>query len=231
VLVGDDDVEVAVAVEVGQQHAAAVVFVAQADRVGDVVEIARGLAAEVATAAGAAVIGTDTIDPEGTDYSAAVTAVSDSGADTVFFGGYYADAVKLSQQLRDAGVEATLVFGDGVKDQAGYADAAGPAGEGAVIACPCKDGEGAFLEAWQAKYHEVPGTYGAEYYDVANVFLSIIKDGATTREAVLAGVEAYDAPGITKNIKFLETGEATEAGTIFFYEVKEGKITYLTSLL
>ena len=55
------------------------------------------------------------------DMSAVVTEVKSSGADAVFYGGYYAEAAKLSTQLRDAGVEAQLVFGDGVKDQGGYA--------------------------------------------------------------------------------------------------------------
>jgi branched-chain amino acid transport system substrate-binding protein len=198
--------------------------------IDDASDYGKGLADQVTAAVGAGVVGTDTIDPAGTDYSAAVTAAGASGADTVFFGGYYAEAVKLSTQMADAGVEAQLVFGDGVKDQAGYADAAGPAAEGAIIACPCKDGPEDFLAAWDAAYGEVPGTYGAEYYDVANVFLSIIKAGATTREAVLAGLEAYDAAGITKNIKFLENGNATEAATIYFYTVQDGKITYTSSI-
>ncbi|MEN9792095.1 MAG: hypothetical protein RL330_173 [Actinomycetota bacterium] len=199
--------------------------------IDDASSYGKPLADEVATTVGAAVTVRDAVDPKGTDYSAVVTKIKDANVTAVFFGGYYAEAVKISTQLRDAGVEATLLFGDGVKDQAGYADAAGPAADGAIIACPCKDGEGDLLTAWQAKYNETPSTYGAEYYDVANVFLNIIKAGATTREAVLAAVETYDGAGVTKQIKFLENGEATEAGTIFFYEVKDGKITYLTSIL
>ena len=188
------------------------------------------LAAEVAKTVGDAVVVTDTIDPKAADFSAAVTKVKDAGVDAVFFGGYYAEAAKLSTQLRDAGVEATLVFGDGVKDQAGYADAAGPAGEGAIIACPCKDGDADFVSRWEAKYGSKPSTYGPEYYDVANVFLNIIKGGATDRAAVLAGVKAYDTAGITKQIKFTENGEATEAGAIYFYKVSSGTITFETEV-
>jgi len=184
------------------------------------------LADEVAATAGSIVTVRDAVDPKAADFSAAVTKVKDAGVDAVFFGGYYAEAAKLSTQLRDAGVTATLVFGDGVKDQAGYADGAGPAAEGAVIACPCKDGNEDFVAKWQAKYGETPGTYGPEYYDVANIFLNVIKAGAADRAAVLAGVEAYDSAGITKQIKFTESGEATEAGAIYFYKVTGGKITY-----
>ena len=42
----------------------------------------------------------------------------------------------LSKQLRDAGVTAMLVFGDGVLDP-GYVEAGGSAAEGAIITCPC----------------------------------------------------------------------------------------------
>ena len=63
---------------------------------------------------------TDTIDPKAADFSAAVTKMKDAAPDVIFYGGYYAEAAKLSTQLRDAGVTSQLVFGDGVKDQAGF---------------------------------------------------------------------------------------------------------------
>ena len=198
--------------------------------IDDASDYGKGLADEVKKILGATVKATDSIDPKAADFSAVVSKMKDANPDAIFFGGYYAEAVKLSKQLRDAGVKAKLVFGDGVKDQAGYADAAGPAAEGALIACPCKDGDEAFVAAWTAKYNSVPGTYGAEYYDAANVFLNVIKGGAKNRAAVLAGVKAYDNLGITKEIKFTKNGEATEAATIYMYEVKSGKITYVADV-
>ena len=198
--------------------------------IDDASDYGKGLADEVKKILGETVKATDSIDPKAADFSAVVSKMKDANPDAIFFGGYYAEAVKLSKQLRDAGVKAKLVFGDGVKDQAGYADAAGPAAEGALIACPCKDGTKDFLASWKKKYDEVPGTYGAEYYDAANVFLNVIKGGAKNRAAVLAGVKAYDNLGITKEIKFTKNGEATEAATIYMYEVKSGKITYVADV-
>ena len=115
-------------------------------------------------------------------------------------------------------------------DQAGYADAAGPAAEGAIIGCPCKSGDKAFVDAWKAKYNEDPGTYGAEYYDIANLYLSIIKGGAADRAAVLAGVKGAEYKGVTKTIKFQDNGEATESGAIYLYKVVDGKITFETEV-
>ena len=224
-LAGDDKQGPAIATYIQKTLAAAKVGV-----IDDASEYGKGLADIVKTTLGDAVVASDSIDPKAADFSAAVSKMKEAAPDAIFYGGYYAEAGKLAKQLRDAGVTATLVFGDGVKDQAGYADAAGPAAEGALIACPCKDGSADFTAAWQAANGEVPGTYGAEYYDAANVLLNIIKAGAKDRAAVLAAVKAYDAPGITKQIKFTANGEATEASTIYMYKVTDGKITYVADI-
>jgi len=198
--------------------------------IDDASEYGKGLADNVKAAMGSATVTTETIDPKAADFSAAVSKMKDANPEVIFYGGYYGEAAKLSTQLRDGGVTATLVFGDGVLDQAGYADAAGPAAEGAIIGCPCKSGDQAFVDAWKAKYNEDPGTYGAEYYDIANLYLSIIKGGAADRAAVLAGVKGAEYKGVTKTIKFQDNGEATESGAIYLYKVVDGKITFETEV-
>jgi len=198
--------------------------------IDDASEYGKGLADNVKAAMTSATVTTETIDPKAADFSAAVSKMKDANPEVIFFGGYYAEAAKLSTQLRDGGVTATLVFGDGVKDQAGYADAAGPAAEGAIIGCPCKDGGEEFSAAWNTKYNEAPGTYGAEYYDIAKLYLSIIAGGAKDRAAVLEGVKAADYAGVTKQIKFQENGEATESGAIYLYKVVDGTITFETDV-
>ena len=67
-------------------------------------------------------VDTDTIQVGDTDFSATVTKVTSSKADTVFFGGYYAEAALIVAQLRDGGFEGTFVVADGVKDP-GYLEA------------------------------------------------------------------------------------------------------------
>ena len=74
--------------------------------------------------------------------------------DAVFFGGYYAAAGRLSKQLRDAGVTATFVFGDGVLDP-GFIEAGGDAAEGAIITCPCAPIDK--IEAWRGLRHRLQG--------------------------------------------------------------------------
>ena len=64
---------------------------------------------------GSTVVGNDTIQQKQTDFGASVTKVKASGADALFFGGYYPEAAPLVKQLRDAGWKGTFVVGDGVR--------------------------------------------------------------------------------------------------------------------
>ena len=174
---------------------------------------------------GSAVAGSDTIQVGDTDFSATVSKVVDSKADAVFFGGYYAEATILIGQLRDGGFDGTFVVADGVKDPA-FLDA-GDAAEGSIITCPCiPDTDPAvaeFADAYEAEFGEAPGTYAAEAYDAATIFLDGIKDGASDREAMLDFVNNYDEPGITKQLKFDETGEPADVH-VYAYKVDGGKI-------
>jgi branched-chain amino acid transport system substrate-binding protein len=60
------------------------------------------------------------------DFNPLVTKIKGSGADVVYFGGLYNEAGPLLRQLRDQGVKATFVSGDGSLDPAIVAAAGGP---------------------------------------------------------------------------------------------------------
>ena len=192
--------------------------------IDDATEYGKGLADQVSSTLGSKVVGSDTIDPAATDYSATVTKVKDAAPDAVFFGGYYAQAGPLSKQLRDAGVDAVLVFGDGVLDP-GYIEGAGSAAEGAIITCPCApvDASSDFAKAYNAKFSVAPGTYTAEAYDSANFFLAGIASGAQDRDALNTYVSTQSYKGITKTMKFDEKGEVSDVA-IYANTVKDGKI-------
>ena len=172
------------------------------------------------------VVGEDTIQQGDTDFSASVTKVKSSNAETLFFGGYYTEASLLISQLRDGGWDGTFVVADGVKDP-GFIDGAKDASEGTIITCPCIPPEdpavAEFADAYEAAYGAAPGTYTAEAYDSANVFLNGLLDGITDRGDMLDWVNNYDEPGITKQVKFDELGEVADI-KIFAYKVEGGEI-------
>lgn len=192
----------------------------------DASEYGAGLAEIVKSDLGDVVVGEDTIQAGDTDFSPSVTKVKSSKADTLFFGGYYAEAGLLISQLRDGGWNGTFVVADGVKDP-GYIDGAKDAAEGTVITCPCIPPEdpavAEFASAYEADFGAAPGTYTAEAYDAANVFLAGIDEGSDERDSMLEFVNSYDEPGITKQIKFDEKGEVADI-KIYAYKVEGGEI-------
>ena len=193
--------------------------------IDDASEYGKGLADIVREGLGDKVVASDSIDPAAADFSAAVSKMKDAAPAAIFYGGYYAEAGKLAKQLRDAGVESTLVFGDGVKD-IGYIEAAGPAAEGSIITCTCADGgsNADFAAAYGEQFPgETPQTYAAEAYDAANAFLAAITSGAADRAAVLEFLKSYDAAGVTKQIKWDETGEVA-GNAVYSYKVEGGAI-------
>jgi branched-chain amino acid transport system substrate-binding protein len=187
----------------------------------------KGLAEIVIQELGDLVTVTDTIDPEGSDYSAAVTKVNSGNVDVMFFGGYYEAAGRLSKQLRDAGFEGQLVFGDGVKDP-GYITAGGAATEDAIITCTCAPAESlpngqAFVDAYTEAYGTAPGTYAAEAYDATNVILSGIAEGNQDRESLLEYINGVEFEGITKMVKFEENGNVSSQ-SVYAFRVVDGEI-------
>jgi branched-chain amino acid transport system substrate-binding protein len=191
--------------------------------IDDASEYGKGLADIVRQDLGSTVVGNDTVQQKQTDFSASVTKVTASGADTLFFGGYAPEAAPLIKQLRDGGWKGTYVVADGVKDQS-YLDNAKEAAEGTIITCPCVPADVApdFQAAYKAKYNEDPNTYSGEGYDAATILLNGIAEGKT-RESMVDYVKSYDKPGVTKQLKFDDKGEVVQI-KVFAYKVENGKI-------
>jgi branched-chain amino acid transport system substrate-binding protein len=196
--------------------------------IDDASEYGKGLADVVATSLGSLVVTRTSLDPKSQDFSSTVSQIKSGGADVVYYGGYYAEAGRLAKQLKDGGVSATFMSGDGTLDP-GFVIAGGTATDGAVITCACapidttKPGR-AFKAAYKTRFGVKDGTYSPEAYDAANFFLAAIKAGKTTRAAVNAYVSTKSWVGITKTLKFGKTGEVS-GGAIFAYVYKGGKNT------
>jgi branched-chain amino acid transport system substrate-binding protein len=163
------------------------------------------------------------------DYSTIAQKVSASGADTVFYSGYYAELALFTKALKAAGYKGNIVSGDGSNDDQLVTQAGAAAAEGIYLTCPCNDANvdpnaADFLKAYKAKFNANPGTYSPEAYDAANAIIAAMKTvGADlTRQKVVDAVKAVDYKGITKQIKFEPNGEVN-GKTIFVYQVKAGK--------
>jgi branched-chain amino acid transport system substrate-binding protein len=189
-----------------------------------------GLADEVKKVLGTAVLGSDKVAVKQTDFAATVTKIRSSGADVLFYGGYYQEAGLLLKQLRGVGSTARMVAGDGVND-AQFINVAGQAvAEGTILTCPCAPADrakGTFLGDYKALHNNAePGVYADVSYDVANIFLEGIKAGNTTRDKMLQWVKSYNKAGVSgATYKFTSTGELDPSQVIVWaFTVKGGKV-------
>jgi branched-chain amino acid transport system substrate-binding protein len=194
--------------------------------VDDGSEYGAGLAAIVKQSLGSQVVATDTVATKQTDFGPTVTKIKSSGAKVFFYGGYYPEAGLLRKQLSEAGgQDITMVSADGVKDD-GYMKAAGSSADGTILTCPClppSKTTGTFAADYKAAFGEDAGTYSAESFDSAQVFLDGIAAGKTSRSAMNDWVNSYDKDGVSKHIKFDSTGEVSDK-KVWAYKVTGGKI-------
>ncbi len=93
---------------------------------------------------------TDTVQTGQTDMSAVVTKVKASGADAVFYGGYYTEAGLLAKQLRQAGFKGTFMSGDGAEDPNFVTVAGAKAANGAILSAPAGPAPAGFNTKYKA---------------------------------------------------------------------------------
>ncbi|MCJ2081409.1 branched-chain amino acid ABC transporter substrate-binding protein [Methylobacterium sp. J-090] len=72
------------------------------------------------------------INPGEKDFSSLVSKLKQAGIDVVYFGGLYTEAGLLIRQMRDQGLAAPLMGGDGIADRE-FAQVAGPGSDGTLM--------------------------------------------------------------------------------------------------
>lgn len=66
------------------------------------------------------------------DFAALIAKMKDAGAELIYFGGIHTEAGLIARQMRDQGLAATLMSGDGIATDE-FASIAGPAAEGTLM--------------------------------------------------------------------------------------------------
>jgi branched-chain amino acid transport system substrate-binding protein len=181
------------------------------------------LADRVEETLGDAMIQRDKTEVGQTDFAPTISKMESAQPDAVFYGGYIAEAAPLLKQMRDAGIDAPFVGGDGLYG-ADFGNAVGAAGEGAVVMCPCAPiaEDSTFAADYQAEFGGAPGAYAAEGFDAMSVFLAALDDGARTREEVETFVDGYTGEGLSKEIAFDENGDVPAENVSYWAYKNEG---------
>ncbi|MFE5909636.1 ABC transporter substrate-binding protein [Streptomyces wedmorensis] len=164
---------------------------------------------------GGTVVGTEQVDPAERSFAGLAVRVRSSGAEAVYFGGYYDTAAPLSQQLKQAGVDLPLMGGDGIFDQQYLTDNPRADGDLATqIGAPATDSAAGrdFLTRYgEAGYAQPPGWYGPYAYDATWALIEAVKavakpEGGTLADGVRAelprAVEKLAFDGVTGRVAF-----------------------------
>lgn len=182
--------------------------------VDDGQDYSKGLAGTVKKALGAALVDSDQISVGQTDMSAVVTKVKASGADALFYGGYYTEAGLLAKALRQGGFKGTFMSGDGAQDPNFVTVAGAAAANGAVLSAPAGPAPAGF---------GATGLYATQSYDATNIFLAAVEDGASSSEEINEFIGKYTGDGVSGPIAFDDKGDIKES-KIYAYFVKGGKL-------
>jgi branched-chain amino acid transport system substrate-binding protein len=189
----------------------------------------QGLAAEVekaAKAAGAEVVAVEHTNDKATDFSAILTSIKGKTPDVIFFGGMDPQAAPIAKQMRQLGMKAQLLGGDGMQTPK-FIELAGADADGAIASIPGlpieKMPKGAdFKKKFEEKYGQIQ-LYAPYAYDAAYVMVDAMKRANSTDPTkYLPELGKTSFEGVTGKISFDAKGDLT-SGPITLYTVKGGK--------
>jgi branched-chain amino acid transport system substrate-binding protein len=158
----------------------------------------------------------DAITPGESDYSAVVSQIKALNPDVWFFTGYYPEAALLLKQAREAGVTSTFVGNNAVPTPEFVKIAGVDVVKGSIhLNEPIPQylnypESKEFLDAYKAKYNELPGSIWAVYAaDALNALAAAItKAGGTDPDKVASAMRTMtDAKGITGKLLFTDRGD------------------------
>jgi branched-chain amino acid transport system substrate-binding protein len=167
------------------------------------------------------------------DYSALVSKIKQSGADLVYFGGLYTEGGLIVRQMRDQGVKAPLMGGDGITSDE-FASVGGPGVEGTLMTYgpdPRNKPEAKkVVEEFRAAKFE-PEAY--TLYSYAGV--QIIKQAAEAAKSVDAKKVAEKMHSgmhfktVLGDISYDKKGDITKLDYVMYIWKKDasGKVTYV----
>ena len=170
------------------------------------------------------------VTPGAVDYSAIVSKVKQSGAETVIFGGYHPEASKIITMMKKKRLEATFISDDGVKDIT-FIKVAGKYAEGAYASGPMDTSSNplskAAVEAHKAQFNADPGAFYENAYTAVLAMANAVKvAGSTDLEALKKALQTEKVDTPMGSIAFDERGDAIGAG-FSVYQVKDGKFVEL----
>ena len=197
--------------------------------VDDKTAYGEGLAGEfkkAAVVAGVKVVAEEHTDDKAVDFKAILTKIKGKKPDLIFYGGMDPQAAPMAMQMKQLGIKAKLLMGDGGCTTE-FVKNAGDAADGHYCSLPGipydkMPGGPKFIERFKAKYGDIQ-LYAPYAYDGVMVVVDAIKRAQSADSAkILAELPKTDYQGVTTRIQFDDNGDLKD-GAISLYVAKGGK--------
>ena len=168
------------------------------------------------------------------DYSALVSKIKQSGADLVYFGGLYTEGGLIVRQMRDQGVKAPLMGGDGITSDE-FASVGGPGVEGTLMTYgpdPRNKPEAkAVVAEFRAKNFE-PEAYTLYSYAGVQIIKQAARSGQVARPEEGRRRDAFRhalQDRARRPLAYDKKGDITKLDYVMYIWKKDasGKITYV----
>ena len=184
--------------------------------------------AKAVKASGGTIQDTQFTSDKATDFTAILTAVKAKKPDVIFYGGMDAEAGPMIRQMKQLGISAKFMGGDGICSSELPKLAGGAMADGQVICAEAGGVEGeqkVGMEKFRADYKKKFGievqVYAPYVYDATNVLVAaMVKAGSSDPKVylpVLAKTEGYK--GVTGTIGFDDKGDIKNGAlTLFTYK-------------
>lgn len=189
----------------------------------------QGLADEVAkavVAAGGEVVGREFTTDKSTDFTAILTSLKAKKPDVIVYGGMDPQAAPMVRQMRQLGIKATYLGGDGMQS-AEFIKLAGSAAEGVIGSSPGlplekMPGGGAFTQKFNARFGKIQ-IYAPFAYDATQVLVAAMKKAESADPAkYLPELAKLSVDGVIGPIAFDAYGDLKD-GPVTLYQVKGGQ--------
>lgn len=174
---------------------------------------------------GGTVVAREYTTDKATDFMAILTSIKAHAPQVVFFGGMDPQAAPLARQMRELGLHAQLLGGDGMETPL-FIKLAGRDAEGAIASTPGlpvleMPGGRAFKQKFNARYGEIQN-YAPYAYDAVYVLVDAMRRAQSADpEKYLAELPKTDYHGVTGHIRFDRNGDLANSA-ITMYQVRSG---------
>lgn len=167
------------------------------------------------------------------DFAALVSKIKAAGADLVYWGGLHTEGGLLVRQMRDQGVTATLMGGDGIASEE-FSAVGGPGTEGTLMTFGADPQKRAEAQPVLAKFKErgvKPEAYTLYSYAAAEILKQAIERAGTADTEAVAKEMRSGKPfkTVVGDIAYDSKGDITRLDYVMYTWKKQpdGRITYV----